>query len=106
MTEFLQIITTTGNGQDAERIASELVARRLAGCVQVIGPILSTYRWRGNVERAEEWLCLIKTAQDQLDAVQQAIEELHPYEVPEVIATPIVGGSEKYLSWLADELRK
>ena len=104
MSEFLQITTTTGKRQDAEQIAAELVSRRLAGCVQVSGPIVSTFRWQGKTETLEEWMCTIKTGREQLAAIQKVIDEIHPYEVPELIATPIVGGSEKYLAWLAGEL--
>jgi len=104
MSEFVQITTTTGTRQDAEQIAAELVSRRLAGCVQVSGPIVSTYRWEGKTETQEEWLCTIKTAKARWADVQQAIEELHPYKVPEVIATEIVEGSEKYLAWLSGEV--
>jgi periplasmic divalent cation tolerance protein len=106
MTEFLQITTTTGTRQDAEQIAAELVARRLAGCVQVSGPIQSTYRWQGKTETAEEWLCTAKTSRELLVAIQQLVDELHRYEVPELIAIPIVGGSQKYLQWLAEQLEK
>jgi periplasmic divalent cation tolerance protein len=104
MSEFLQITTTTGKRQDAEQIAAELVSRRLAGCVQIIGPIVSTYRWQGHTETSEEWLCTIKTGREQLAAIQKVIEEIHPYDVPELIATPIVGGSETYLGWLKEQL--
>jgi periplasmic divalent cation tolerance protein len=105
MTEFVQITTTTGKRQDAEQIAAELISRRLAGCVQVSGPIVSSFRWQGKTETLEEWVCTIKTGRAQLAAIETLMKEMHPYEVPELIATPIVGGSEKYLAWLADELR-
>jgi periplasmic divalent cation tolerance protein len=104
MSEFLQITTTTGSRHDAEQIAAELVSRRLAGCVQVSGPITSTYRWQGKSETSEEWMCTIKTSREQLDAIRTVIAEIHRYEIPELIATPIVGGSEKYLAWLKDQL--
>lgn len=104
MSEFLQITTTTGTRADADRIAAELVSRRLAGCVQVSGPIASTYRWQGKMEISEEWLCTIKTGRAQLAAIQQLIDEIHPYDVPELIATPIVDGGEKYLKWLEEQL--
>lgn len=104
MSEFLQITTTTGTRQDADRIAVELVSRRLAGCVQVSGPIASTYRWQGNTETAEEWLCTAKTSREQLVAIERLLGEIHPYEVPELIATPIVAGSQSYLRWLEEEL--
>ena len=104
MSEYLQITTTTGTRHDAEQIAAELVSRCLAGCVQVSGPIASTYRWQGKTETSEEWVCTIKTGREQLEAIQKVISEIHPYEVPELIATPIVGGSEKYLAWLKQQL--
>jgi periplasmic divalent cation tolerance protein len=104
MAEFLQITTTTGARDDAERIAVELVERRLAGCVQIAGPIRSTYRWQGKVENADEWLCIAKTERGQLAAIEQLLATLHPYEVPELIATPIVDGGAAYLKWLAEQL--
>ena len=104
MTDFVQIATTTGNRQDAEQIAAELISRKLAGCVQVSGPISSTFRWQGKVETAEEWVCIIKTSRAQVAAIQAALAEIHPYEVPEVIATPIVAGSTAYLKWLEEQL--
>jgi periplasmic divalent cation tolerance protein len=106
MTEFVQITTTTGNRQDAERIAAELVSRRLAGCVQVSGPVVSTFHWKGKTETQEEWVCAIKTSRCQLASIEELMAEIHPYEVPELIATPIVGGSETYLAWLAGELER
>ena len=101
----MQVLTTTGNRQDAEQIAAELVSRRLAACVQVGGPINSTYRWQGKVETAEEWTCTIKTSRDKLAAIQSLLKEIHRYEVPELIATPIVDGSEAYLKWLGEQLQ-
>lgn len=106
MSGFVQIATTTGTRDVAERIAVELVSRRLAACVQVSGPIHSTFRWQGAVETAEEWLCTAKTSHARLAAVEKLVNELHPYEVPELIATPIVGGSEAYLKWLGEQVEK
>lgn len=102
--ELIQIITTAADRDEAERIAGALVERRLAACVQVVGPIRSVYRWQGQVERAEEWLCLIKSTGDAYAAVEAAIRELHSYDCPEVIATPIVHGSADYLRWLGDQV--
>lgn len=104
MSEFVQITTTTGKRQDAEQIAAELVSRKLAGCVQVSGPIVSTFRWQGKIETGEEWLCVIKTSEAKIAEIKRAFDEIHPYEVPELIATPIVDGSEGYLRWLKTEL--
>jgi periplasmic divalent cation tolerance protein len=104
MTEYVQVTTTTGKRNDAEQIAAELVSRRLAGCVQVSGPIVSTFRWQGKVETGEEWMCVIKTSRDKVADIKRAFDEIHPYDVPEIIATPIVEGSEAYLEWLQMQL--
>ncbi|RIK74292.1 MAG: divalent-cation tolerance protein CutA [Planctomycetota bacterium] len=104
MTDCIQITTSTGNRDEADRIAAALVERRLAGCVQIAGPVRSVYRWQGQVEHADEWLCLIKTTRRQYDAVEAAIAELHSYECPEIIATSIDRGSRAYLAWLAEQV--
>lgn len=104
MSEFVQITTTTSTRENAEQIAAELVSRRLAGCVQVSGPIQSTYRWQGKMETAEEWMCFIKTSLAKVRDILQVLAEIHPYEVPEIIATPIVTGSERYLAWLDEQV--
>ena len=95
--------TTTDSREAADRIAKTLVEERLAACVQVIGPIRSTYRWKGNVESAEEYLCLIKTRSALVKDVERRILHLHPYELPEIIAVPIETGYPPYLEWLEDE---
>jgi periplasmic divalent cation tolerance protein len=104
MGEFLQITTTASSGEEADRLADALIERRLAGCVQIVGPVCSVYRWQGAVERADEWLLLIKTSRDAYAAVEAAIRELHSYECPEIIATPVESGSPAYLQWLAGQI--
>jgi periplasmic divalent cation tolerance protein len=104
MAEFVQIMTTLPGRAEAQLIAASLVDRRLAACVQVIGPIHSTYRWQGQVESAEEWLCLVKTAAEKYAAIERLLAELHPYDVPELIATPITAGGATYLKWLGEQL--
>jgi periplasmic divalent cation tolerance protein len=104
MTTALQVVTTTATQADAETIAAALVERRLAACVQISGPILSRYRWQGALETAEEWVCTIKTTQAGYEAVERAIRELHPYQVPEILATPVVAGNPAYLEWLGREV--
>ena len=106
MTDFLQVTTTTGERGDAERIAEALVERRLAACVQILGPLASTYRWKGGVENAVEWLCLIKTEKRLLPRLEEALKEIHPYETPEVLATAVEAGSGDYFAWLSDALRE
>jgi periplasmic divalent cation tolerance protein len=102
---YLQIFTTVGRREDAERIAETLVQIRLAGCVQIVGPISSTYWWRSKIQKAEEWLCLIRTEETLYHEVEKAIKKTHPYETPEIIAMPIVAGSKEYFDWLGQELR-
>jgi len=106
MEEYIQVFTTTEKKEDAEKIAKVLIERRLAGCIQIVGPIVSTYWWKNNVEKAEEWLCFIKSKKTLYDELENAIKEIHPYETPEIIAIPIVCGSKDYLEWLKSELKK
>ncbi len=106
MTDYVQVLTTTGSEQEAERIALALVERRLAACVQTIGPVASRYRWRGEVEEAREWQCLAKTEAQRYAEVEAAIRELHSYEEPEIVATPIVAGSSGYLGWISESVRR
>lgn len=106
MEGFVQIMTTTEAKEDAVKIARALVEEKLAGCVQISGPLVSTYRWEGRVEQGEEWLCSIKTSNELFSAVERAIKELHPYDVPEIVALPIVTGSAEYLEWLGGQLSK
>ncbi len=104
--EYIQVSTTTEKKEDAERIAKALVEKRLAACIQILGPIVSTYWWKGNVETAGEWLCFIKTKRALYDKLEKAIKEIHSYETPEIIAVPIARGSKEYLGWLSNELEK
>jgi periplasmic divalent cation tolerance protein len=102
MTEYIQVVTTTETRTDAQEIANTVVTMRLAGCAQIIGPITSTYWWQEKIETAKEWVCVIKTRETLYQKLEKAILELHPYEVPEVLATPVKTGSKSYLDWLDD----
>ncbi len=103
MSDYLQVVTTTETKDQALQIATALVDERLAACVQVVGPVTSTYRWEGTVQTSEEWLCVAKTRSARYDALERAIGRLHTYDVPEIIATPITAGSGSYLDWLRTE---
>lgn len=105
MEEYIQVFTTTEKKKDAEKIAMTLVEKKLAGCIQVVGPVTSTYQWKGNIETAEEWLCIIKSKRTLYSELEKAIKEMHTYEIPEITAISIVTGSKDYLKWLSDELR-
>jgi len=105
MPEFIQVMTAIGSRDEAQKIAEATVGKRLAACAQVIGPITSTYWWQGAMEIAEEWLCLVKTRKDLYKELEQAIREAHPYDEPEILAIPVVAGSQGYLAWVEREVR-
>ena len=101
MTEAIVVLCAVPLHFDAERLASELVERSLAACVQ-IGPVVnSVYRWRGAVEKSEERLLLIKSRRELFAVLEAAIRTLHPYEVPEIVALHVSAGHAPYLDWLA-----
>ena len=106
MNNCCQVTTTLPDRASAERLAEALVAERLAACAQVLGPVSSTYHWEGRLERAEEWYCNLKTTDQRLPALRKRIRELHPYEVPELIAIPISDGDAKYLEWIGAEVKE
>lgn len=94
------VYCTCPDSKSADQIALALVEQSLAACVNRIPGVVSTYRWQGHVEQASEHLLMIKTSVAQFDALSRAILELHPYELPEIIAVPIQQGFEPYLKWI------
>jgi len=102
--EFVTVFTTCEKQEEAHKIADGLVEKRLAACVQILGPITSIYRWKGKKETSTEWLCMIKTTQRLYAQLAAEISLLHSYETPEIIAFPIISGSEQYFSWLKDNV--
>lgn len=106
MNSYIQVITTISSKVEAEKISEALIKGRLAACVQIIGPIKSVYRWKGKIENAKEWACLIKTRKTFYKKVESAIRKIHPYEVPEIIAVSIADGSKDYLKWISSETLK
>jgi periplasmic divalent cation tolerance protein len=105
MIEPMVVLVTVPNAEVAAQIAEALVGEELAACVNVLPAMSSTYRWRGKVEHADEQLCLIKTTAEVFEAVRARVVALHPYEVPEVVALPIVSGHAPYLDWIAASVR-
>lgn len=101
MTGHIQVLTTVGSEEEAERIGALLLEQRLAACVQTVGPILSRYRWQGQLEQAREWQCLAKTEAQLYEQVEGAIRAAHSYEEPEILAIPILAGSRGYLEWVS-----
>lgn len=104
MSEFIQMVTTLPSRDEAQRIANALVEQQLAACVQVAGPVTSVYRWEGKVETSEEWVCTAKTRATRFSQVAAAIGQLHPYSVPEVIATRLEFVAPDYAAWLDETL--
>jgi periplasmic divalent cation tolerance protein len=105
MTDFIQVVTTASSRDEAQRLAEVLVDGRLAACVQVLGPITSTYWWQGVRESAEEWQCVAKTHQRLYAEVESAIRAHHSYTTPEILALPVLAGHADYLAWLEAELK-
>lgn len=98
-------ITTIDSAEAAERLARSIVEARVGACAQVVGPINSVYWWDGAVQSEREWQIWIKTTTAELDALTSHIQANHSYDVPEVVATPIIGGSPAYLRWVTDQTR-
>lgn len=104
MSEFIVVYVTVGSAEEGERLAQALVGERLAACVNRLGPVRSVYRWQGQVEQSEEQLLIIKTRRELFGALKKRVQELHSYSVPEIIALPILEGSESYLRWLGEQV--
>lgn len=104
MTPYLVVVTTVPDRMTAERLAGELVDRRLAACVQIAGPLSSVYRWKGQRESASEFQVSAKTREHLYKEIEGAIRALHPYELPEILAFPVAAGDRAYLDWLEREL--
>ena len=99
----LLVITNLPDRERALAIARALVQRRLAACVNVLAGCTSVYRWQGEIEEAGEVPLLVKTRAARYPELEAAIRELHPYELPEIVAVPIVRGLQEYLDWVAEE---
>ena len=107
MTDKIVVLVTCGSRKEARKIARALVDRRLAACVNQVGaPAQSVYRWKGKVETAKEFLLVIKTTKERFAGLRDAIRGLHSYEVPEIIALPIVEGSRAYLDWIRESVKR
>jgi periplasmic divalent cation tolerance protein len=105
MTNDILILTTMPDDDRADDLARALVGERLAACVTISGPMVSTYRWEGDVQRETERQLTIKTTRTRLADVERRLHELHPYELPEFLVLDAAGGSEKYLQWIGDSTK-
>jgi len=100
MTDKILVLSTCASADEAEKLARLLVERRLAACVSVVPQARSYFRWKGEVEMADECLLLIKSARELFEPLRAAIEAEHSYETPEVVAIPILAGARGYLNWM------
>ncbi len=105
MGDYIQISTTTEKIADAEKMANLIIDSKLAACVQVNGPAITHYIWKGKKERGEEFIILITTKKGLFPEVEKVIKEVHSYETPEILTIPIVGGSKEYLAWIEKETK-
>jgi len=103
--DFVVVLVTAPNEDVAGRLAHDLVAEKLAACVNVLPSVRSVYAWEGEICNEGELLCLIKTRRALFPAVRERVLDLHPYQIPEIIALPLVEGNDDYLAWLRDSTR-
>ena len=106
MSDFVVVLITAPNEDDAAKMANDLVVSRLAACVNIIRNIRSIYRWQGKIEDEAEVLMLVKTRKEHFKDIEKRVRGLHPYTVPEIIVLPIIEGFEGYLGWLREETSK
>ena len=102
--KYIQVFTTVKKRSDADRIAEILSKKKLSACTQIIGPIMSFFRWKGKVKKSKEWLCIAKAKRSRYKKIEKVIKEIHPYKLPEIIATSIIAGSREYLEWMQKEV--
>ena len=103
MIDFIIVLTTFGNAEDAAKAARALVEERLAACANIVPNVRSIYRWEGKIQDEAEVLCILKSRRELFPRLKERLTALHPYEVPEVLALEIADGAEKYLAWLKTE---
>jgi periplasmic divalent cation tolerance protein len=106
MKEFVPVVIliTTSMNEEAEEIANKLLTQRKAACVNIIPKVRSLFRWQGEIDSADEAVLVVKSKASLVDEIVSLVKEAHSYQVPEVIALPIIGGNRDYLNWMSDEL--
>lgn len=103
--DFVIVLVTAGNQQEAELIGRALVEKKLAACCNIIGPITSIFYWEGRLCEEEELLLVIKSVKERFDQIVTTVKQVHSYTTPEIIALPIVAGATDYLNWVAAETK-
>ena len=103
MTDKIVVLTTCGSEDEARKLASVLVEKHMAACVNITSPVTSVYRWKGSIEQAQEWMLIIKSRRERFEELRVVLESAHSYELPEVLAIPVLEGSPNYLAWVEAE---
>jgi periplasmic divalent cation tolerance protein len=106
MTDYIQVFTTTDTKENARHISRTLLDRNLAACAQIVGPVTSLFWWENRINEEEEWLVIIKTKRNLYEELERSIRKVHKYEIPEILAIPVVSGSKSYLDWLDQEVKR
>ena len=104
MSGYIQVATSVETYEGGQKLAEILLQKRLAACIQIIGPMTSHYWWQGKIEKSSEHLLLIKSKRNLYDELEKSIKENHPYDVAEILAMPVLTGNSDYLNWLNEEL--
>jgi len=104
MSPYVVVIMTAANREEAVKIVRSLLEERLIACANIVGPIFSIFWWEGKIEEASEFLVFMKSHENHFERLSERVKEIHSYEVPEIIALPIIKGLPSYLKWLSDSL--
>lgn len=104
VTDKIVVFSTCGDESEAKRVSHHLVSERVAACVTIVPGAASVYRWKGKVEESQEWVLIIKSSRAAFPKLQEELQRVHSYQVPEVVAIPVVDGSPSYLEWLDREI--
>ncbi|MBF0277709.1 MAG: divalent-cation tolerance protein CutA [SAR324 cluster bacterium] len=104
-TKLLLVLTNTSSAEEAQKIADAAIHNHFAAAAQIIGPVKSTFRWKGKIENAEEWICLLKSSEPLYESLEETIKSLHSYELPGILTIPVTGGSMNYFQWIQRQLR-
>lgn len=102
--DYILVLVTISSREEAEKIANTLLKRKLIACVNIFGPVHSRFWWKGEIDKAEEYIMLMKTKRELFNQIVNNVKQLHSYEVPEIIALPIIEGFKPYLEWIDNSL--